>query len=454
MAITEQHPDYTRFRALWQEMRDHMEGTPAIKKRGETYLPKPDGMRDPADKSAEDEAYKAYKERARYPEIVGPSIRSMAGVIHRDAATYEIPEAMEFLRERATLDRMTLESLHRRITRELLAIGRHGLMVDTNTEGGEPHIAAYKAEDIINWHEGPEGLDLVVLNESEWEIDPVNFTWTWARKHRELSLDEGTYVVRLYREGVPTGEEVIPQRRGGGSFDAIPFVFLDTNDLTAEPDEVPLYGLAQIAAGIYRMDADYRQALHLIAQPQRWCSGVRAEEVPNTWGAGVVWVLPPAEAQAGILEFTGAGCEAQRKAILDGFEQAAQFGARLYERQGGQAESGEAKKLRHGQETATLAVIAQTAAAGLEKALRWAAEFVGANLDDVQVIVDTDFLDRTLGAQEMSAIVQAAGQGVISDQTAYEQFQAGGRADPERAWDEERELIDQGGNLGMLGRAG
>ena len=452
MSVDEKHPQYTRFVRRWAEMRDHIAGTERIKERGEKYLPKPAAMRDPQDPKGERSAYNAYKTRAQYPEIVGPSIRSMSGVIHREKAGYEYPDALEYLRERATLDSATLEQLHRRISRELLGVGRCGLMVDTAEQGGDPYIALYQTEAIINWHETDQGVDMVVLDESDWEMNPETFAWTYVHWHRVLLLEDGQYVVRLYREGVQMTEDITPQRRGGGRLESLPFVFVDTNDLTPEPDEVPLYGLAQIAAGIYRVDADYRQALFLIAQPQRWVSGVKTENVPSAWGSNIVFVMEDPQAQAGILEFTGQGVGAQRQAMIDGFEQAAQFGARLYDRTSGQ-ESGEARKIRHGQETATLATIAQTGAAGLEQALGWCAEFMGANSDEVQVEVDTDFMDRTLGAQEMAAIIQAAGQGVISDQTAYEQMQAGGRADTERTWEEERELIEQGG-LGMLGREG
>ena len=451
MSIEEQHPDYRRFARRWGEMRDHVEGSERIKRKGEAYLPKPDGMRDPDNPSAERSAYEAYKGRAQYPEVVGPSIRSMSGIIHREKAGYELPNALDYLRERATKDSATLEQLHRRISRELLTVGRCGLMVDTLENGGDAYIALYQAEAIINWHPTDEGVDMVVLDESDYEMNPDTLAWEWVRRHRKLLIEDGRYVVRVYREDVKEGEDIAPERRGGDRLESLPFVFIDTNDLTAEPDEVPLYGLADIAVKIYQADADHAQGLHLVSQPQRWCSGVRREDVPDVWGSSVVWVLPPADAQAGILEVKGDGFPAQERKIQRLFEQAAQFGARVMDRQGGQQESGEARKLRHGQETATLATIAQTGAAGLEQAIGWCAEFMGANSDEVQVEVDTDFMDRSLGAQEMAAIIQAAGQGVISDQTAYEQMQAGGRADTERTWEEERELIEQGG-LGMLGR--
>ena len=82
-----------------------------------------------------------------------------------------------------------------------------------------------------------------------------------------------------------------------------------------------------------------------------------------------------------------------------------------------------------------------------------AAKLVGSNPDEVSISISTEFIDNTLGAQEMTAIINGVTGGLLSNQTGYELFQNGGRANPDRDWEAEKQLIDeQGPALGMIGR--
>jgi hypothetical protein len=453
--FSQRHPSYERFKDRWQLMRDSIEGPERIKKLGETYLPKPEGMKDPSDPDYEKRAYSNYKTRAQYPDIVAPTVRAMTGVIHRDESRIELPAGIEGMLEKATPDGLSAQSLLRRITRELLSVGRCGLLPDVGDDG-EPYIAIYRAEDSTNWHESEDGVDLVVLDESTSVIDLSTFSWEDETRHRVLRLDpdSGRYFTQEWvgEDGQQEGEDRFPQARGGNPLESIPFVFVDTNDLTPEPDEVPLAGMAEVALGIYRLDADYRKALFTVSEPQPWTAGVDPEYAPKVWGGGFVWNLGDKDASAGMLEYQGTGIADQRQAIVDDFARAAQMGAQMFDQERRESESGEALKIRQGAKTATLASIAKTAASALEQALKRSAEFAGANPDEVEVDIDTDFIDRTLGAQEMQAITQAAQGGNISKQTAYEQMQAGGRANPERNWEDEQELIEADAPTGFLGR--
>ena len=174
---------------------------------------------------------------------------------------------------------------------------------------------------------------------------------------------------------------------------------------------------------------------------------------PQAIGGGAIWFLPATDQKAQILEFTGASATAQRQAIQDTMQAAVQAGARLFSANDEQQESGEARKIKYAAQTATLVGIAQTSAAGLEKALKMCAVIVGANPDEVKVEISTEFIDSTIGAQEMTAIIQGVTGGLLSEQTGYELFQNGGRANPDRDWEEEKRLIDdQEPALGMIGR--
>jgi hypothetical protein len=450
MNLDSVHPLYTTFSDWWEEMADAIEGQSAIIDAGETYLPQPGGMKFLSDPTA---AYAAYQARATYPEIVAPTVRGLSGVIHKEPVKFQLPKPLEPLIEKATVDGLTLESFARRLTRSVLSYGRLGAAV-TIDDAGSPVFADYAALSVINW---TDDESLVVLKEDGYEI---NENLDWLAVEQRLLIRKSATGVEATRYTKTVGdwiaqEPVLYNKTGGGAVDFLPFVFIDTNDLTPEPDEVPLLPLARLAAKMFRQDANYQQTLYLSANPQHVIVGMSPDDEyrPKATGGGVIWYLPDPQMRAEILEFTGASAGAQRQAIQDTLASAIQAGARLFASQDEQQESGEARKIKYAAQTATLTGIALTVAAGLEKLLRMAAVIAGANPEEVVVEIDTDFIDSKLAAQEIMAIIQAAASGIISDQTGYEQMQAGGRANPERTWEEEKELISQQGPaLGMIGR--
>ena len=146
-----------------------------------------------------------------------------------------------------------------------------------------PYLALYLARDLINWDAGQrerlssEDLNLVVLDET----GPVRegFEWTAERRHRVLVLVLGEAAINepsgqaRYRTGVFAGKAAAFSADGliepswrGHRLDFIPFSFINASDIAADPDDPPLMGLARLALTIYRLEADYRQALFLQGQ--------------------------------------------------------------------------------------------------------------------------------------------------------------------------------------------
>lgn len=447
--VESRHPAYEEWIDSWLLMRRAFDGEDAIKLAGETYLPAPGGFAQAPDPVA---AYIAYAERAVFPEIVAPTIRGMSGVMHAKPAVYEVPDSMAGIIEEATRDGLTLDALHRSVTREVLQVGRFGLLADVS-QGGEPYVATYRAEAILNWDVGEDGrLSMVLLDESDYERNPETYAWETVGRWRLLELDEaGSYAVRRFikASGAVVEEEVVePRLRGGTRLDFIPFVFVDTNNLTPAPEEIPLYPLAKTAISIYRLEADYRRALYLTAQPTPVIIGTMGMDpdpaqpsAPMTIGSAVPWIIPP-PGDAKFLEFTGAGISAQRTAIRDDMERAVQLGARLLADQTGREESGEARRLRYAAETATLTSIAQTCGAGMEAVLRFIARWVGAAPEAITVTPNLDFTDVRLSAQDIDALVRGWMSSAYSYDTLFDNLQRGGVIADDVTADEERERID------------
>lgn len=443
--ITSKHPDYIKWSPIWDLMRDASNGEPAIKAKNEIYLPKKSGIRAIKDRRKQQDAYDAYKFRAEFPDIVAPTIRGTAGLIHSKETTIELPKALEPLKENATADGLTLDQLHRRITSELLRCGRFGLL--PGVDDGKFFFARYMTETIINWDEDEGVSNYVVLDETAMVRDPLTNKWEKEESYRECLLDEaGRFMSRIWKKNsdgdlVPGDEDEFATVKGRNALDFMPFVFIGSQDLTASPDEVPLQGLASLATRAYMLDADYANTLHMTSEPTPWVSGVSKDVAPKTIGASSLWVLENDAAKAGMLEFSGPGVDAQERAIANTLQRAVMFGAQLFQDNSRSDESGEAKKIRLNHETSTLKLISASSAQGLEKALKNAAIWAGANPEEVKVEPNMDFVDHDLSPQEITALVAGWMQGAYSKQTLFENLQRGSVIDERTKFDEEEQRI-------------
>lgn len=434
--VTAKHPRYLEFLPAWRKMRDAIGGEDDVKAAGETYLRMKTGMhaiKDPNERAA---AYASYKDRAEFPEIVAPTMTGQVGLMNAQPPTYELPRQLEPMRERATRDGLTLDGLVERVTSELLAAGRYGLLPTFDRRG--PYIACYPAESITNWDDDEAELNYVALDESREARDPATNTWGLRQQFRELFMLDGRFQSLTWRQVGPGGALVSGSPEGGvvsstsgKPLDWIPFVLLGTRSLSIDPDDAPLYGLANIALRMYRLDADYMQSLHMTSEPTPWVNGfadpvraMAAGQIPRSIGAANMWVLPP-DAQCGFLEFSGPGLQAQRAAIDAAREAAATFGARMFDETRRAPESGESRRARYTNETSVLKTIAKVACSGVEKALRMQARWMGIDEKTVSVTPNLDWVTDAMTPAELTALVKSWHDGAISYATLFARLQAG-----------------------------
>lgn len=452
---TIKHPQYESFSASWALMRDAVAGEDDVKAKGQTYLPMKSGTAAIEDKAAQNRVYDLYRLRAEFPEVTAPTIRGAVGIMLAKPANIVLPESMEHLRERATLDGLTLDALHRRMGMEIMTTGRYGLLPGL-TEDGVAYLSGYVAESIINWDSTNGVPDYVVLDESGPVRDRETGRWETVNRLRECKAFDGAYRAVEWEQGTAGwahSEEVEAKTPKGAGLDFLPFVFVGSLDLTPEPDDVPLYGLAKIAVRIYRLDADFSFSLHMTSEPTPVAIGfddpasaIREGSAPKTLGSSVLWILPKG-GDAKYLEFSGPGLEKQANAIQEALARAAQFGAQVIQ-SGQSVESGEALKLRAASQTATLTSIAQTSAAGLERALRNIAIWIGEDPEKVRVTPNLEFFDRSISAQDVQALVAAWQAGAMSHRALFDKLQQGGVIHEDRSYeDEEAEISD--GDVGL-----
>lgn len=464
MAINSKHPTYERCITDWTLMRDAYEGERVVKAKGTEYLPATAGqVLDGMDKSTDTgyEDYQAYKLRAVFPDFVSQAVENYMGMLHEKDATIELPDAMMGLMEHATIDGESLPNLLRRINEQQLVPGRLGLMLEwpnnlDATKPSLPYIAMYYGETVINWdnsddNEGVNALNLVVLDETA-DVRQADYTWKREERYRILELRSPSEVVKPNANAAGDGETggdpdstkpddvtetdgsrvymqgEFEMRNGGGSvdpsafivpmykgqaFDQIPFVFINSKDIIAMPDNPPLLGLGRTCMTIYRGEADYRQSLHQQGQDTLVVIGglVAANKDDTTRVGAGSKIEVDIGGDAKYIGVSSLGLEEQRTCLENDRKEAESKAGTLISPSAGKQESGDALSTRLSAQTASLKQIAASGAAGLENILKMAAVWMGQDPKKVRVSPNLDFQPVLLTGQEVTQYMAARTMG-------------------------------------------
>jgi hypothetical protein len=250
----------------------------------------------------------------------------------------------------------------------------------------------------------------------------------------------GVYSQQVWRDMENPEPRVEPSMQGGGQWEEIPFVTIGATDVTPGIDEIPLIGVARCAFNMYRLDTDYKWQLYMSGQETMFVY-TNSEQPVKIVGAGVV-INIPIGSKAEYIGPTCNGINAHKDAIADERLQAVIAGSRILDTEKRSAESGDALKIRWAAQTASLTTVALNSAKGLERALKFAARFIGANEEEVVVKPNLDFLENQLDPLAAKALMELWMGGAISRQTMYENFQRGGIASQDRGLAEEVDLIE------------
>jgi len=443
MALDSVHPKYSEFKEDWTTMRDLYNGERAVKAKGETYLPSTKGMKLDGMELGKPgrEAYEAYKLRAVFHDYVKEGVEAYVGLMHQKPPTIELPSVMEPLRLKATAHGEPLEMLLRRVNEEQLVTGRVGLLLDlpVNPDPANPlpYIALYVAEAIRNWddgeaEEGEARLNLVILDESG-PVRAEDFEWTTQTKYRVLFLgspdqneaegsDGSVYQVGVFSNNDGQSATFDPTKvtapmLRGATLDKIPFVFVNTKDITSPPDEPPLLGLGKLALAVYRGEADYRQNLFMQGQDtlvvvggMRKADATQPDNAPVRTGAGSMLEIEVG-GDAKYIGVNSQGLPEQRQALENDRKRADTKSGQLIDAGSGDKESGTALQTRVAAQTATLNQIASTGAAALEAILKRCAEWMGANPDDVKVTPNLEFSEFTMSGKDLVDLMTARTMG-------------------------------------------
>lgn len=433
MAVNSRHPSYDRHIRDWEACRDVYDGQSAVVARdcGKRYLPPTRGQLIDMQQQPKigDENYKAYRDRALLSGFFSDAIDMFLGLLWHRPTTFELGplEALYGESKPATGAGESLAQLLRRMHVECMVTGRPGLLGDLPAEESttpQPYIEMYQAEQIVNWNDGARELgraklNLVVLDESTSVMRP-DLSWEPKCYHRVLWLgtvagleSSGAYSAARFEGSVgfepeKAIEKFDPAVRNK-PLDEIPFVFVSPKSLTTCIESPPLITLARMVLALYRMDADYRQHIHMCGQDTLFTRGIPDDKVTSV-GAGAHINSEAPDADAKFIGINSQGLAETRQAIENDRILCQKKAGELLADNSKQRQSGEAMAEQTGRKGASLTAIADMCAEGLQRMLRIIAKWLGASpaeVETIRVIPNHEFGTPAFVPAEMKALVEA-----------------------------------------------
>lgn len=446
--VTTPHPEYAKAVPRWQLLRDVFEGEDAIKAAGTTYTPR---LSDQTDAE-----YTAYVNRPSFFGAFERTVQGLTGVGFMKEPGIEVHEKVAPHLTDITLSAVPFLSLARKVTQEVLTVGRVGLLLDYSTAAARPYWLPYLAEQIINWdtvsQEGRTVLTFLVLRECIEARE--GFAVVSRVQYRVFELIDGACVVTVWTEQ-KTGDKVdyvagppVRLQRRGQPMPRIPFVFLSPFGVDQGISKAPLMSLAKVNLAHWRASVDLEHGRHWTSLPTPLFSGCDEPTGGIRLGSSRAIWLPAAGAEGKYLEFSGQGLGSLERSLAEKERQMEVIGARMLEKQKSAVESGKSIEQRHTGDSAVLETIIGSVSLGLSIAMRLHAWWLGVTEDisdpAIAVTLNTDFVDaNTIDVNALSLLAQA---GRISQATLYYNLERAKLTRPGVDVDAEREQILAEGN--------
>lgn len=444
MPVDSPHPEYEEHGRKWTRVRDVKSGSDAVKMAGDRYLPRLGGQ--------SGSEYDAYKYRSMFLPVVARTIRTLVGLSTFKRPTLTGPEQLSEIEESIGTEGQPLDRLAASIMEEQVSVGRVGALVDIDEDDptSPPAVSLYHAEDIINWDtqmlQGREVATTIVLREERLvrqDADPYKRTYEYIYRElgfgvppsrtspvadyalRESDLEGGVYYQVIWSrprddKGQPSGEwsresVVVPRGAGGQPLNEIPFVCFNAAHLGLRTGEVPMDDLATINLSHYLNSADLEHGRHFTALPTAWLAGFEFEGDVHI-GSTRAWVTENAGANAGYLEFTGAGLNH----LANGMEQKerlmAVVGVRFLETGYGGPEKPETLRLRQQGDRANLVSMMDVTEDGINRLLQYCLRFMTPLSPgrSIKFSMARDFTETRLDPNLLAQYINAVQNGLLS----------------------------------------
>lgn len=446
------HPDYTYWSPHWEMIRDAEIGEIEIKRKGEKYLPR--------QATHNIQQYQSYLRRAVFYNMTARTLNALYGTVFRRTPKIAgLTEKLKKASKKITKEGMSLHLMTKTVVKEVLAVGRYGLLVDADPEGvGNPYIACYTAENILDWQmsevNGEWVLSKVTLREIYYDRDGHWAPYDYKSRFRVLVLEEDddgslvysqfVYEDRDHQTALPdidqAPDQIVTPTVRGRPLNYIPFKIIGPFTNYPDVQRPPILDIVTLNMSHYMSYAQLEQALFYTGSPIYTVQNDSSEDKGEyEVGPDVVWILDKDE-EAKLLEFNGRGLQHLENALKNKEGQIASIGGRMMPGSSrGAAESDNSLLMQERNEQTLLLNIADTVDEGVTQVLQWWADWTNASRSVIERIafeLNRDFLIKDAGAREFRAIHQMYSDGVIPLSVVYDYLK---RADVIPEWMDEEE---------------
>jgi len=211
--------------------------------------------------------------------------------------------------------------------------------------------------------------------------------------------------------------------------------------MQGEVEEPPLMGLVNVNISHYKNSADLEHGAHYTGLPTAWIAGITdvdAEGKKRIYkiGSTTAWAFNNEKATAQYLEFEGKGLDTLVDLMKAKEEKMAALGAQMLTPSARRNEAADTAEIRHMGENSILSALAATLSTALNKALEYAALWLGTSPATVEL--NQDFMAQSMTPQMLSALVKAWVDGAISEETLFENLKEGEVINSEKTFDQEK----------------
>lgn len=438
-------PDYLSIahqvqQPYWRTVDDVLEGTTAIRKRGETYTAKAQGE--------SDERFKRRLERSRYYNLYKRVLDSLVGRVYRKPPKLAIDGSEVLSADVEDIDGLGthLSVFGRRLFRKSIHHGHAAILVDAPPDpnlgrrpsvadaqrlGLRPYWVPIHAPQILSAVSGP-GIGAAVLQQVAIRDDRVVPDGRFGER-----LSKGFRVWYLDAQGVVWEKWEVPEKGENpvrvddgliSGLRVIPVV----PDYASDPlgwfhTRPMLYDVAEANLDHYAIQSDHRYSLHVASIPipvikETQQPGEEKTEIPISVENGIR--LYSEHGEAYFMEHQGKALNQTRDEMRDLEDRCLYLGLQTTVRRTRSAETAEAKRIDAMEQDSVLAVAARGHQDALEQALKVHAVLRGE--PEPSITMSFDYDGMSMGADMFARTVDAFTAGLLRRETVWQMMEQGG----------------------------
>lgn len=427
-AINEPTPDIAAEISRWQKNRAFINGSDAVKARGEAFLPKVRWDDSPAE-------YQAHLKRTNFYPAVQKIAQGISGLIGRKKAQLNSTSAsVQLLSQLITPDGRSLEQLGGWLVRETQITNFTGLLIDEPSRAGvtdlsaanayargfRPFISGYCAENILEVTQGIVGARVQLTNVRLLEDD--------GTKVRQLLMnDAGAYEVRLWQQPAEGADWQMTLSHvpnvNGRPLDAIPFTLVNVEG-SLSPTPALLEPSVDINLEHYVLSGNLAAAIQLTGAPISVVTGYtpKLDENGNDpfvfdVSAGAVWKFEDENVEVKWFTYDPTGQDLLLGQLKDKKDELSAIGHTILAPEKAAPEAPETQMIRRAAENAALGTFTNAVGGHMQAALRQWAAWVDPQNSDLEFSLNTDFMPGKMSAPEAVAWSAMRQAGQISEDT-------------------------------------